>query len=90
MAFHGPRGQNTLPVGFKKLRSGFTDEPPCGQVLGVRIIYRTEEEFLADFLYYELVDCSIMHDIAHGKFASFIVVIEVVDRTLLFPTTVGY
>ncbi len=60
------------------------------QVLGVRITYRTGEEFSGDFLYYEVVHYIIMQDIAHIKFASMIVIIEVVARTLSFPHAVGY
>ena len=42
------------------------------QVLGVRITYRDGEEFSGDFLYYEVVNNTIMQDIAHIKSASII------------------
>ena len=51
--------------------------------------YRKREQFSGNLLYYEVVHYTIMQDISHIKFASIVVVIEVVVRTLLFPNAVG-
>ena len=79
-----PEGQNTrlwLVSKHLHLRSGFTENRSC-----VHLPMEMGKDFAADFVYSDVVHCTIMQAIAHAKFASILVVgIEVVDCALLFP-----